>query len=40
MAQSVVKLKKAISTAAGSVAKVAFSSIDECLFPSIDSEIA
>ncbi len=40
MTQSVVKLKKSIFLAADSVAAVAFSSFDECLIPSIDSEIA
>ncbi len=40
MAQSAVKLKKFISLASGFVAKVVFSSIDECLIPSIDSKIA
>ena len=40
MAQSVVKLKKVILLATASVAKIVFSSFDECRFPSIDSEIA
>ena len=40
MAQSDVKLKKAILLATASVTKIVFSSFDECLFPSIDSKIA
>lgn len=40
MAQSIVKLKKTILLATASVAKMVFSSFDECRFPSIDSEIA